>query len=55
MFSEFIKKRRGKKEKIDNKSEASESKIDNSVLLKKNTTVENGEKKIIIDIGLLLH
>ncbi len=47
MFSEFIKKRRGKKEKIDNKSEASESKIDNSVLLKKNTTVENGEKKII--------
>ena len=47
MFAEFIKKRRGKKEKIAKKRESSESKIDNSVILKKNTIVENGEKKII--------
>lgn len=47
MFSEFFKKRRGKKEKIDKKGESSEGKIDNSILLKKNTIVENGEKKII--------
>ncbi|MCK4780272.1 MAG: hypothetical protein KAT57_08790 [Candidatus Lokiarchaeota archaeon] len=47
MFSEFNKKRKGKKEKSAKKSESSESKIDNSVILKKNTIVENGEKKII--------
>lgn len=47
MFSEFIKKRRGKKEKIAKNSESSESKIDNSVLLQKNTIIENGDKKII--------
>jgi len=47
MFSEFIKKRKGKKEKIARNSESSESKRDNSVLLKKNTIVENGDKKII--------
>ena len=47
MFSKFIKKRRKKKEKIAKNSELSESKIYNSVLLKKNTVVENGEKKII--------
>ncbi len=47
MFSEFRKKRKGKKEKSAKKSESSESKIDNSVILKKNTIVENSDKKII--------
>lgn len=47
MVSEFIKKRRAKKEKKAKKSEAADTKIDNSALLKKNTIVENGEKKII--------
>ena len=47
MFSEFIKKRKGKKEKIARNSESSESKRDNSVLLQKNTIVEKGDKKII--------
>jgi len=47
MVSEFIKKRRAKKEKQVKKIEAADTKIDNSALLKKNTIVENGEKKII--------
>jgi len=47
MVSEFIKKRRAKKEEKAKKSEAADKKIDNSTLLKKNTIVENGEKKII--------
>ncbi len=47
MLSEFNKKRKGKKDKNSKKNETSENKIDNSVFLKKNTSIENGDKKII--------
>ncbi len=47
MTSEFIKKRRAKKGKKAKESGATDTKINNSALLKKSTIVENGEKKII--------
>ncbi|MFX1304490.1 MAG: hypothetical protein ACFE9X_14135 [Promethearchaeota archaeon] len=47
MFSGFIKRKREKKENGIKKRENSYTEFENSGLLKKNTFIENGEKKII--------
>jgi len=47
MFLGFIKKRREKKEKDTKKIENSDTEFEKLGLLKKNTFIENGEKKII--------
>lgn len=47
MFPGFFKKKREKKEKDVKKRENSDTEFEKSGLLKKNTFIENGEKKII--------
>lgn len=47
MFLGFIKKRKEKKEKDTKKIENSDTEFEKLGLLKKNTFIENGEKKII--------
>jgi len=47
MFPGFFKKKREKKEKDIKKREKSDTEFEKSGLLKKNTFIENGEKKII--------
>lgn len=47
MSSEFTKKRKGKKQKNSKENEISEVNADNPTFLKKNISIESGDKKII--------